>query len=444
MSRYLNLRDRFGLDFPAELTRGRLNDSELALPKEDVKRLRSLGLRKREYAESPVMDVRRRLWTDANDLKPGRPPVFVDEICWPEIDDADLVGQCTHPFARELEDLLLKELYCLDHDLYDQVAEPFIENPLVVYDSGFGIDEVVDTRATGFNSDIVSRHFHVLIAGMDDVEKIREPEVLLDMERTVQYGEVLSEIFRGILPVVTVGARGLWFTPWDYLIRVMGVDQTFINLYDEPEFVEAVVSRYVDMAMKRMKKYDAIGIWASNNAPVRVGSGGYGLTTALDAQEAHPVSCPTDQMWGCGNAQIFSSVSPAMHRQFSLQYEMDWLKRFGLTYYGCCEPLSGKMDLMDEIPNLRKVSMSPWNNFEAAAERCRGKYVMSCKPSPAVFAGDSFDEGEARRAVRHILSATKGCAIELVMKDISTLRFKPERLHAWARAARETVDEFFG
>ena len=444
MSRYLNLRDRFGLDFPAELTPGRLNDSELALPKEDVERLRALGRRKREYAESPVMDARRKLWTDANDLKPGRPPVFVDEICWTEIDDPALKVQCAHPFARELEDLFLKELYCLDHALYDQVAEPFIENPLVVYDSGFGIDELVDTRSTGFNSEIVSRHFHVLIAGMDDIDKIREPEVLLDMERTVQYGEVLSEIFRGILPVVTVGARGLWFTPWDYLIRVMGVDQTFINLYDEPEFVEAVVSRYVDMAMKRMKKYDAIGIWASNNAPVRVGSGGYGLTTALDAQEAHPVSCPTDQMWGCGNAQIFSSVSPAMHRQFSLQYEMDWLKRFGLTFYGCCEPLSGKMDLMDEIPNLRKVSMSPWNNFEAAAERCRGKYVMSCKPSPAVFAGDSFDEGEARRAIRHILSATRGCAIELVMKDISTLRFKPERLHAWARAARETVDEFFG
>jgi hypothetical protein len=328
--------------------------------------------------------------------------------------------------------------------LYDQVAEPFIENPLVVYDSGFGIDEVVDTCSTQFNSEIVSRHFHVLIAGPDDVEKIREPEVTLDLERTKQYGELLTEIFDGILPVVTVGARGLWFTPWDYLIRVMGVDQTFMNLYDEPEFVEAVVRRYVDMALKRMEKYRSLGVWASNNSPVRVGSGGYGLVSRLDAQERHPVNCPTDQMWGCGNAQIFSSVSPQMHWQFSLQYEMDWLKQFGLTYYGCCEPLSGKMDMMDRIPNLRKVSMSPWNHFEAAAERCRGKYVMSCKPSPAVFAGDSFDEGDAKKAILNILNATKGCSIELIMKDISTLRYKPDRLHAWARVARETVNEFFG
>lgn len=444
MSRYLNLRDRFGLDFPETPSFGRLPQDALALPKEDVQRLRALGERKRQYALDPVMDERRARWRAANDLQMTKPPIAVDEICWTEIDDSALKLQCSHPFARELEDFLVKELYMADHALCDQVIEPFLENPLVVYDSGFGIDEVVDTRSTAFNSEVVSRHFHILIGGMDDIEKIREPEVALDRERTEQFGALLSEVFDGILPVVTVGARGLWFTPWDYLIRVMGVDQTFIKLYDEPEFVEAAVKRYVDMAMIRMEKYRSLGIWASNNAPVRVGSGGYGLVSALDAQEAHPLNCPTAQMWGCGNAQIFSSVSPAMHWQFSLQYEMEWLKQFGLTYYGCCEPLSGKMDLMDRIPNLRKVSMSPWNKFEAAAERCKGKYVMSCKPSPAVFAGDSFDEGEAKRAILAILNATKGCSLELVMKDISTLRFRPERLHAWAQIARQTVDEFFG
>ncbi len=444
MSRYLNLRDRFGLDSPDGPAPGRLPTSFLALPRSDVERLRALGRRKMAHAAQPVMEERRKIWRAANDLQMIRPPIFVDEICWTEIDDPALALRCVHPFARELEDFLTKELYVADHALCDQIVEPFIENPLVTYDSGFGIDEVVDVRATRFNPEVVSRHFHVLISTMDDLEKIREPEVAVDRERTAQYGELLSEVFSGILPVVTVGARGLWFTPWDYLIRVMGVDQTFVNLYDEPDFVEAVVRRYVSMAMKRMEKYRKMGIWASNNAPVRVGSGGYGLVSALSPQAVHPVACPTDQMWGCGNAQIFSSVSPAMHWQFSLQYEMEWLKQFGLTYYGCCEPLWGKMDLMDRIPNLRKVSMSPWNNFSAAAERCRGKYVMSCKPSPAVFAGDSFDEDEARRAILDILRATEGCAIELVMKDISTLRFKPERLHAWSRVARETVTDFYG
>jgi len=287
----------------------------------------------------------------------------------------------------------------------------------------------------------VSRHFHILIKEMSDVDKIKMPRVIFDRERTAQFGTLLRELFSGIIDVVDVGSRGLWFTPWDYLIRVMGVEQTMTNLLDDPEFVEAVVKRYVDCSLERMRLYNELGIWASNNHCVRVGSGGYGNTSALDAADLHSSNCPTRQMWGCGNAQIFSAVSPAMHWQFSLQYEMDWLKQFGLTYYGCCEPLSGKMDLMSRIPNLRKVSMSPWSDLHTAAERCKNKYVMSCKPSPAVFAADSFDEDAARSDILAILDATKGCSIEIIMKDISTLRFEPARLIRWARIARETINE---
>ncbi len=443
MSRYLNLRDRYGYDLTPDINLGRVPDGELALPRQDINRLRELGRQKHEAANLPEMQERKKRWQSANDLQMTIPPIYVNEICWSEIQSDELALHCTHPFARELEEFLLQELYCFNHDLGDIIVDDFIENPLVVYDSGFGIDEEVDIKSTEYNNDIVSRHFHILIATMDDIEKIREPEVLVDHERTRQYGELMEEIFGGIIEIRTIGSRGLWFTPWDYLIRVMGVNETLENLYLEPEFVEATVKRYCDMAMVRMQKYRELGIWASNNAPVRVGSGGYGIISALDDPDKHLMHCPTQQMWGCGNAQIFSGVSPAMHWQFSLQYEMEWLRQFRVTYYGCCEPLSGKMDIMDRIPNLRKVSVSPWSNVEAAAERCRGKYVMSCKPSPAIFAEQSFDEGEAKRNIEHILNATKGCSIELVMKDISTLHFRPEILWRWANIARETISEYY-
>ena len=443
MNRYLNLRERFGQDLTPETVLGPLPQAELAIPESDRQRLRALAARKHEIACLPLMDERRRLWQDANDLKVGRPPVYVNEICWMEIDDPALKPLCTHPFARELESTLLEELWCFDNQLGDVIVEDYIENPLVVYDSGFGIDEVTDTVATEFNPDIVSRHFHILIQDMNDVDKIQMPRVAVDRERTAQFGALLRDIFSGVINVLDVGSRGLWFTPWDYLIRVMGVEETMVNLMDQPEFVEAVVKRYVDCSMERMRLYNELGVWGSNNTSVRVGSGGYGHISCLDAAAMHPDHCPTSQMWGCGNAQIFSSVSPQMHWQFSLQYEMDWLRQFGVTYYGCCEPLSGKMDIMDKIPNLRKVSMSPWNDYARAAERCKGKYVMSCKPSPAVFATDHFDEDVVRSDLNAIFDATKGCAIELIMKDISTLRFDPQRLIRWAQIAREVIQERF-
>lgn len=444
MSRYLNLGDRFGADPAPGMHIGRIPQDNLTLPREDIERLRELAKRKHDIAAMPLMDIRRRLWRDANDLKMTVPPIYINEICWNEIQDDSLSLRCTHAFARELEEILLQELYCFNHDLGDVIVEDYVENPLVVYDSGFGIDEVVDVASTQYNSEIVSRHFHVLINDMNDVEKIKEPEIIVDRERTAQYGELMQELFDGIIDVKTVGARGLWFTPWDYLIRVMGVEQTLMNLILEPEFVEAVVKRYVHCSMVRMQRYREEGIWASNNTAVRVGSGGYGHVSCLDEPEKHLLHCPTKQMWGCGNAQIFSSVSPDMHWQFSLQYEMEWLKQFGITYYGCCEPLSGKMEIMEKIPNLRKISMSPWNDLNRAAERCRGKYVMSCKPSPAVFAMDKFDENEAKKDIMKILEATNGCSIELIMKDISTLHFRPQLLWKWAALARECIAEFYG
>lgn len=444
MSRYLNLADRFGTTLQSMDDLGRLPADALHIPAEDVEILRELGRKKHEYANLPVMDRNRKLWTAANDLKMTRPPVYVDEICWPEMNgDGELNLRCTHPFARELEDFLRKELYCFEHGLGDVIIEDYVESPLVVYDSGFGIDEVVDIRKSDRNSEVVSRHFYILIRDMDDIEKIHEPEIYLDRERTEQYTELMREIFDGVIEVKQVGARGLWFTPFDYLIRVLGIQETMINMMDNPEFVEAVVKRYVDCAMVRMEKYRELGIWASNNSSCRVGSGGYGLVSCLAPREEAPEHCDTMQMWGCGNAQIFSEVSPAMHMQFSLQFEMEWLRQFGLNYYGCCEPLHHKMDLMDQIPRLRKVSMSPWSKWDVAAERCRGKYVMSCKPSPAVFAVGEFREDLARAEIEKILRQTEGCSIEIVMKDISTVDYKPWKLWRWAEIARETIDKWY-
>ena len=118
--------------------------------------------------------------------------------------------------------------------------------------------------------------------------------------------------------------------------------------------------------------------------------------------------------------------------------------QFGANYYGCREPLHQKMELMDKIPNLKKVSMSPWNKWDVAAQHCKGKYVMSCKPSPAKFSVGEFNEEAARKEIEQIIRETEGCSIEIILKDISTVDYKPEKLWRWARLARETIDGLFG
>ena len=93
------------------------------------------------------------------------------------------------------------------------------------------------------------------------------------------------------------------------------------------------------------------------------------LTAAITALANHSHTIPSpvlksdgfdpdkvraSDLWGCGTAQIFSAVSPAMHQEFDLASTLQWMKRFGLNYYGCCEPLDKKIEILRNIPNLRK------------------------------------------------------------------------------------------
>ena len=59
------------------------------------------------------------------------------------------------------------------------------------------------------------------------------------------------------------------------------------------------------------------------------------------------------------------------------------LSHYGLVYYGCCEALDRKLDMVKKIPNLRKISITPWANLERAAEIIGRNYVVSTKPNPA-------------------------------------------------------------
>ncbi len=147
-------------------------------------------------------------------------------------------------------------------------------------------------------------------------------------------------------------------------------------------------------------------------------------------------------MWGCSNAQIFSSVSPEMHWDFALKHDLRWLSRWGLTYYGCCEPLDLKIDLLRRIPNLRKISISPWCNTANAVVKIGRDYVMSRKPNPAILADDVWHPERARAELCEFLEQARGCQVELIMKDISTVRYQPQRLWEWAAMAIGVAEQF--
>ena len=144
-------------------------------------------------------------------------------------------------------------------------------------------------------------------------------------------------------------------------------------------------------------------------------------------------------------SQPFGDVSPEMHDEFEITYVTEVAKRFGYTYYGCCEPLDKKIDIIKQIKNLRKIGVSPWANVTSSAEQIGGDFVFARKPNPAFVALATDPEVIRKETEETVKACIKyGCPCEFVLKDISTVSHKPENLIVWAKAVSDVLDEYYG
>ena len=112
-------------------------------------------------------------------------------------------------------------------------------------------------------------------------------------------------------------------------------------------------------------------------------------------------------------------------------------------YYGCCEPLDKKIDIVEKLPHLRKVSITPWADVDVAAEAIGSRYVMANKPNPAAVSV-KLDEDALRREIGRTLAAVKrnGCSCDIVLKDISSAGNDLNNLVRWERIVMEMVEDF--
>jgi hypothetical protein len=388
----------------------------MPIPAADKTILRDLGKQIAEIAALPIQKVRAENHARINNLQRAKPTILIYQEPWNEMEvDGELQLRCEDGFCRGIEVGLRRTLYSWRHMPGDMVVSPIISQPLCIQDTGFGLMEDVDIARTDETSDVVSRHFHIQIKDEADAEKIRFPEVSHDEAETQRQFELRQEIFDGVLPVRTAKTGGFWFAPWDELVRWTGVTEVLMDMVLRPGYVNALMDRFVSAWLHRLDQYEAQGL----------------------------LSAPTSELWGVGAAQIFSDVSPAMHVEFALRHEARWFARWGRNYYGCCEPLDRKVDILREhLPNLKKISMSPWVNFDRAVEAMRDEFIFAWKPNPAVLAAETWDPEYVRRDMEEKLAKAKDCIVEIHMKDISTVRYQPQRLWDWARIAAEVTEQY--
>ena len=408
---------------------------------EEKKILRQLAMEYRACAENPVNAERERRARDTIALKPGRPLVWIFEEPWNEINvDDQLTMRCTDPFAREMETFFRRQLLRWKYYQADMLLENFYRVGKSWSSTGDGFTIQENIAVTDKENHIVSHEYTDLLKDEEALEKIQIPTITAHPEKDAQNVALAEEILDGILPVRLCGHYH-YASIWDRISMLRGVGPMYLDLALRPEFTHEMVKKFVAVHTATVDQMDAQGLLSG------------------DLPHLHCTPCQSDELdeiekkngpsiassWFRGLAQPFSSVSPDMHEEFEIDYIKPLAERFGFTYYGCCEPLSDRIEQLSKIKNLRKIGVSPWSGIWESAEQMGSKYVFSRKPNPAMVAGSSLDEDAIRADIRECAQACikYGCAWDITLKDISTVGYRIQNLARWAEVVEETLDEFY-
>jgi hypothetical protein len=404
----------------------------------DANILRELSRQYLAVCAQPQQAERRRLWRQHNSLNWTYPLIYTRAFAWAEMPESEC--HCSDPFLRHFENFFRYQLF------WNRMGDDSIFEPWVTLNASY--------RCTGWGVTATRNHAEEpggsfkVDYGLklpEDIEKMRAPWHEIDEESTRRNTEYLAEALGGeiTINIDRAPAYRMWTgdisTDLGYL---RGIENFMLDMYDRPEWLHRLAAFMRDGILRTHTQAEEAGDWGLGAHQNQAMS--YAEELADPAANVNGVK--RSQLWGYMAAQEFTLVSPALHEEFLLQYQLPILEKFGLTSYGCCEDLTRKIKLLRKIPNLRRIGVSPFANVARCAEQIGTDYVLSYRPSPADMVSYGFDPERIRSILRRDLSACRAnnCHVDITLKDVETVEKDPTRVARWVSLTREVLDEIYG
>ncbi len=405
--------------------------------------LRELAKQVAEIASLPIQAERIELRKAVSRLEPIRPVVAIyPERAWEELVPHSCL-QCQDPMLQRWEMFFRQTIFQHDHIPDDRPLHADVLIKWALSEGDCGIEFNI-RHPDGDGPEAYA--WEPPIKTLADMDAARVPEYFVDREYTQRRLERAQELFGDILNVRIWGGQPIWSIGFSQLIMFRGLQQAMLDMYEQPEMLHRILG-YIQAKQTALMDFlegeDLLGL---NNGHVKIdyfmGSGHEAYTDELPADD-FAGRVRWKDMWGLGEMQEFSSVGPEHFREFSLQYQLPLLKRFGLVNYGCCEPLDAVYDmLIDSIPNLRRLSItSPYASKQIAADALGDRYIYSWKPNPTPLATPTVDWDWIEADTRETLDIARDGCLEIIMKSTETFAADPTRVTRWAELTRRLACE---
>lgn len=402
------------------------------MPSPDIAILRDLAARYMDICRKEVQRERRALWRRHNSLQPARPPIYVRACAFNEMPESKCL--CRDNFFLEFE-YGFRHLIFWDSLNDDSIFEPWVNLPASRPTTGWGLETPLRRPADprgAYKADYPVKE-------LADAGRLRAPQHVIDEAATAARLARLQDAIGDLIPINvdrTPDHKSFGHDISSDLGFLRGIENIMLDMTDNPAWLHRLVAFMRDGILRVHEQAEAAGDW---------GLGAHQNQAMPYAEELRDPAPNVNgvrrrDLWGFMAAQEFTAVSPAMHDEFLLQYQLPILKPFGLVAYGCCEDLTRKIDMLRQIPNLRRIAVTPFANVARCAEQIGTDYVLSYRPHPADMVSYDFNPDRIRRILKRDLESCRGCRVDITLKDVETVENDPDRVRRWVALCREVID----
>lgn len=398
--------------------------------------LRRLAAKQLEYATSPRNAEIMKQWEALAQGRRETPTVrllfsnFISEVITPRM-------ECEGEEAREIEYTLLSTL--VGRELFDDDTpiSPTFDLTWDSWASPFGIKNKV-THA----KDSIGFHIDPVVEDLgSEIDKLRGGSFGIDREKTLRRRAFADEMIGDILPtrMVMPSLTGAITNP---LVGLMGMENYYFAMYDYPDELHEVM----DMATRVYEEYydflerEGLLLPTCGISPIAQESFAFNSELPTDQVEK------TTQCWGFLESQETTAVSVETYGEFVYPYLDRLVKRYGLLSYGCCERVDALWEgYLSKWKNLRKLSVSPFNNEPQIGEYLRGSNVVYYSKPRAEFVTNPgpMDEDALRAYFKMVCESASGCLFEMAQREVGTIFGDFERGRRYVQIARECISEYW-
>jgi len=402
-------------------------------PEQQRTYVRELAMRVAEIAESEENARIQQRWRDVNALrKPDRAPVWCRPVgAWAEVLPDEALA-CADPWLRGLETQFRRAL--IKHDLGDDSpVDPWFSVP-AAFDVAPANRWGVDVTHRPSDTEGGAWAYDPPLKTEADLDRLRPPTFAYNAPETQRRLERAHDLLGDVLPVRLTCGMPLSATLGTAAADLRGLSQMMLDMAAEPALMHRLMAYLRDAVLGAMAQVKETGLLTPNNV------GPMTCSDPVGAQSADG-TIGWENMWIMANSQEFQGVSPAMWREFCLEYQRPIVEQFGLSGYGCCETLTGKIEGVLSLSNLRIFVCSAWTSLEAVQAAVGQDYVIMWrqKASDVVFPDDVET---IRRNLEQGCKQLQGYHYQIVLRELQTLSGHPDRLHEWARTAIEMTERY--